>query len=155
MVNDRIGSKITVRSINLKAKLSSLEPLAVDSHLGIFMVVDHRDDSTAPGYGSIFDVQQQQLYRNLKNYKRFSVYPVKTLRRDLVYDATANTNAVNSANSISFTWYKRFKHGMRVEFEAQSGTDVSKNATYLVLWSFDTDATIDITGNCRVTYTEE
>jgi len=161
---NRTGNVVAVRKLDIGFIIDRLAALdATDLGNAYFrwaVVVDKEQISdTLPGAGDIFEVPSRPYLDHpalpqLERFRYLYVSPVVDLAQVLGWNPAATTAPIAGYPThpahFSFCWNGEIKVG----FNSSAGTDIEKNGIYLVLLAMNCNAHLDISGSCRVGFTD-
>jgi len=182
-VNQRIGDRIYVKSIDLKYTVHQLahnsgttatvggQPRAV---YYTFVVLDREMPGTAPNFNEIFEANTTnypvaQRPRNMDNIRRFKI--LKKIKQTMVVDANIDSNATPNffvSNGVMTKHFRIvFKKPLRVDFKrtstgstARTDSDIDQNGIYVFtvcafasLYTTNQPPGVDWYWNTRIRYT--
>lgn len=148
--SERIGMKVTVRSIQLRLAQYVTAGTGSDQFQRVLLFVDRQANGAAPTLGSQLSANSILGLRSLVNRKRFKI----------LWDKTCHLNATAEPGSMVFrTAYLKFRSPVVMEFNAGvAGTiaDIVSNSIYIyTVGSLVAGATAGgVEGTCRIRYTD-
>lgn len=151
--NQRIGRKITVKSIGIKFDLTWLDTNIMPH--GIYTMVcilDKQANKTVPNWEAIYETGSVHSFRNLANNDRFRI--LKTWTGSI--NANSNANELAGDNTIyakqrAFKWFKKLN--VPIEYIGATGTSNQITSNNILLMG-NTTGNCLLTGQVRIRFTD-
>lgn len=154
--NQRVGMKVTIRSIELRCRMTTSPVTGVDQYVRMILVLDRQPNGAV--IGAVTDVLLAQSIsspRNLANRKRFKIM------MDKQYAMGSNLNAATTPSTLpNMRLVKKYiKRPIITEYNTGvAGTiaDISTNSLYLMVFGTEVAGNTDtnLAGYIRIRYTD-
>lgn len=152
--NQRVGMKITMKTLEIRARMATTAATGVEQFARWFIVLDRQPNGAAPGaITDIISAAGVQYPRNLANRKRFKIL------LDKCWAFGATSVATGTPTSRFVKYYLKFRRPLVTEFNtgvAGTVADISTNSLYLVVIGSEVAGNTDVQAaiNTRLRYTD-
>lgn len=156
--NQRVGQKVTIRSLELRLKLTTTAATGVNQVCRYLLLLDRQANGAAPAAVTDFLVGQSTTApRQLANRKRFKLIRDNTFPMGGVLNG-AGTGSAEPSDRYEKD-YVKFKRPLIVEYNAGvAGTiaDIASNSLFFVTFGTEVAGNTDVgcTGYIRIRYTD-
>lgn len=132
--NQRVGMKVTVRSLQINARLRTQPTTGVDQFARVTLILDRQPNGAAPGaITDILAADSVNGLRNLANRKRFKIMWDRTIPLGGILNGAGTGSQTPNLRTIKL--YMKFRRPIVTEFNTGvAGTiaDISTNSIYLL-----------------------
>jgi len=159
-ISNRTGNAITVTNITIKGifERGTDALAAIGYKYRVLVVVDKQQVAdTSPTCGDVisdgaYTANPLTCLPNANNLERFRILwtsPLYEMAKGMITSAAAST-AVVQTGCFEWTW----SGSLKVEYNGANAADIQKNGVYALFLTDSTQNTLDITGICRIGFTD-
>lgn len=149
----RDGRTVVVKSIHFRGQVITDPALAVNERFRVMLIQDTQTNGALPAVLDLLVTNGVNSFRNLENSQRFKFLKDFDIKTNLQIN-TAATSTIPLDIPIKFS----VKCNMRLDYDSSASTGVittQRSNGFFLLVLAQNNATSDITGTCRIRFSDK